>query len=221
MDGLKISNPIQLSPEIQEMCRSVMNPQFVIGSGGPGVGKSFLLNNLINPEGDEKLPFKVGGGTRGLTRGIPAFGPIHLDDFCSRHYINNPIAEDCNLIFVDTEGRDALDGDLNLDKALVIASSIADVRLAVWAHRPTRHVDKYLRSEIQLRSLAIAHPVVSSFALVFTHCGPPGQLDTAEEFEEARREQNVELFNAYNAKFPGDFNPDNSFVTSQPSPCSP
>ena len=130
--------------DFKNKIRQSHNPHIIIVYGNPRIGKSTLLNQLINgfKENNEEpdneyfnldKPFKTGHNEfEYITKGCNIFGSIKLSELlkrnCCHNFINN-IDEDADLFIVDSEGIDALDSTSGFISTLLTLLQVSTIKI--------------------------------------------------------------------------------------------
>ena len=109
-------NNIEINQKAINMLKSLKNPHVVIIIGKAGEGKSTTLNQLIDGLNIQDLQFinskhfKTGYTPSHITEGCDMYFSVKLHDLLNSFHVSTNDSEDADIIFVDTEGFDSLDG---------------------------------------------------------------------------------------------------------------
>lgn len=111
------NNNLIINPSVRHKIVKCSYPIFLVCDGTTRFGKSTTLNQIIRgynatPRGfTYDKPFKRGGDTNSITKGVDIWGPIKLSELLKKNGIDPPNSNvDPDVFLVDTEGFDSQNG---------------------------------------------------------------------------------------------------------------
>jgi hypothetical protein len=186
---------IQLHRKANEIFSRSNRLSFILINGKNEEGKSLLLNQLINGPIDlfPEEPFRTDGGGEGVTKGLQAYGPVKMSEFCTKWNLHFRSPTDIDLFFIDTKWMDDPNGDQLLNQKLVSFLPIVDVQIHIQNSRPRASEYEHIKISMRISTYYDQNP--SSVAVVFGKVGIQNQrlVQDPAVFGAAIKKQNQEV----------------------------
>ena len=163
-----------LNDTFMKMITRLTNPQVILIIGVSRIGKSNTLNQII--KGLKSVltfrcekPFKTGVSPNAVTKGCDAFISIKLHDLLRSFNLSTDNCDDADLIFVDTEGFESLDGStMFLVPGILTFLQIATLTIYFNRGSPTTQTLQQIeKNQILTNSLKIIAQIQSSEKIVY------------------------------------------------------